>query len=82
MSSSSSFYSTSSMVVLEHLVSLYPYSSYSLGTWIGSSGEKLIVIKKKGIAVSRKGYKHVYLDDKSKDIKGEGWNEVTGIGGD
>jgi len=42
----------------------------------------LIVIKKKGIAVSRKGYKHVYLDDKSKDIKGEGWNEVTGIGGD
>ncbi|GMH58748.1 hypothetical protein TrRE_jg781, partial [Triparma retinervis] len=63
-------YPPSAQAALEHLQSEFPYSSFNLGTWIGKNGEKLLVVKKKGISVCRLGYKHIYLHSPDTSIRG------------
>lgn len=63
-------YPKSAQAALDHLQSTFPYSSFTLGTWIGKDGSKLLVVKKKGISVCRIGYKHIYLNSKTSSIHG------------
>eukprot|EP00520_Triparma_pacifica_P007802 CAMPEP_0118656830 /NCGR_PEP_ID=MMETSP0785-20121206/13690_1 /TAXON_ID=91992 /ORGANISM="Bolidomonas pacifica, Strain CCMP 1866" /LENGTH=255 /DNA_ID=CAMNT_0006549699 /DNA_START=171 /DNA_END=934 /DNA_ORIENTATION=+ len=63
-------YPPSAQTAIDHLKTNFPYASFSLGTWVSKEGEKLLVIKKKGISVCRKGYKHIYLLSATSSVLG------------
>lgn len=74
-------YSAGAKAALSHLQAEHPYSSFSLGTWIDTqTGDKLIVIKKKGVSVSRKGYRHVYLRESDKAVMGSSEPPLSSTG--
>jgi hypothetical protein len=61
---------SSATAAINHLQSSHPYSSFTLTNIISSKGEKLLIIKRRGISVSRGGYKHVFLREEDGCVVG------------
>ena len=61
---------TSAQVALGHLQKEHPYSTYTISNFVNAKGDKVIVLKHKGLAVSRKGYSAIWLRASDKAVMG------------
>ena len=61
---------TAAQVALNHLQKEHPYSAFTIGSFVNPNGDKVFIVKRKGIATSRKGYANIWLRASDKCVVG------------
>eukprot|EP00518_Triparma_eleuthera_P005631 CAMPEP_0182453730 /NCGR_PEP_ID=MMETSP1319-20130603/671_1 /TAXON_ID=172717 /ORGANISM="Bolidomonas pacifica, Strain RCC208" /LENGTH=271 /DNA_ID=CAMNT_0024651683 /DNA_START=150 /DNA_END=963 /DNA_ORIENTATION=+ len=61
---------TATQVALNHLQKEHPYSAFTIGSFVNPNGDKVFIVKRKGIATSRKGYANIWLRASDKCVVG------------
>ena len=61
---------TAAQVALGHLQKEHPHSAFTIGSFVNPNGDKVFIVKRKGIATSRRGFPSIWLRASDKCVVG------------